>query len=151
MAAASSIAIGAMAAGGLMSASGSAKQGAAAQEAGIYNQVMAEENAKRAIERAKEDERQFRISVRHQQASNRAAVAKSGVKLEGSPMEVLRANARKAEEDAIAIRMSGFDQAQGLRNQGEMEYRRGRAAFKGGQMQAYGQLLSTGGAVAGKF
>lgn len=86
---------------------GSQMQADAAMQAGRFNAQMAEENARLAKEKAIEDERRFRTIVRQQYGSNVASISKSGIRLEGSAMEVLRENSRVAEEDAMNIRRGG--------------------------------------------
>lgn len=105
MAAVTSAIVGGVALAG--SIAGSQMQADAARQAGEFNAQTAEENARLAKEKAVEDERRFRNMVRKQYGSNVASIAKSGIRLEGSALQVLRENARVAEEDAINIRRGG--------------------------------------------
>lgn len=93
--------------GAAVSFYGAQEEARAAQRAARLNAQSAERNAMLAREKAAEDEKMFRLSFRREQESNIAQIAASGVKLEGSPMEVLRDNAAQAEGDALRIRKYG--------------------------------------------
>jgi hypothetical protein len=132
-------------AGTLMSFYGSQQQAKAAKAAGKLNAQDAEENARLAVERAAEDERQFRLSFRRDQASNVAAIASSGVKLEGSPLEVLQDNAASAERDALNIRRGGEIQRDSYLRQAR-QYRKGSAASaNAAQISGAAELLKGAG------
>ncbi len=110
-----------------MSYYGQQEQAKAARRAGQLNAQDAEENARLAHERALEDERQFRVSFQRDQSRNVAAIGASGVRQEGSPLEVLKDNASAAEHDALNIRAGGEQQRQSYLRQAQ-GYREGAAA-----------------------
>ena len=136
-----------MAGGGLLGAAGQMQQGAAAKGAADFNAYQMESNAREAEKKAAEDARQFRVMFRKQEATNKVAVAASGIRLEGSAMEVLRENARNAAKDEIAIKMQGRRQADTLRQQARFTRMQGKYALRGAQLGAAATLLDTGGKI----
>lgn len=129
-------------AGALMTYYGQQEQAKAAQRAGELNAEQSEKNAQLAAQRAAEDERQFRLSFRRDNARNVVAVAASGVKMEGSPLEVLQDNASMMERDANNIRAGGQQQVDAYRFQGKMYREGGDAAQRVGQIQGAATLLN---------
>lgn len=130
------------AAGATLAAYSAAGQGDAAQGAAAVNAQNAEYNAELVKKRALEDERQFRLSFRRDQASNRVAVAASGVRLEGSPLAVLRDNTSKMEEDALKIKQGGKAQEQTYLRQASGYRLSGSAAGRAASVGAAASLLS---------
>lgn len=125
-----------------MSYYGQQQAGNAARRAGELNAQDAEENARLSVLRAQEDERQFRLSFRRDQSSNVAAIGASGIKQEGSPLEVLQDNASGAERDANNIRAGGEQSRQSYLRQAR-GYREGaRAAGEAANIQGAATLLS---------
>lgn len=146
---ASAVAMGSSAIGGLLTAAGSVAEGEAADTAARFNASQLEKSAVRVKEKAKEDERIFRTSVRKQRASNVAGVAASGIELTGSPLEVLMDNAVNAELDALNIRHAGEVQASNLRSEAAMTRIGGRAARQAGNIGAAAGALKTISSIAG--
>lgn len=129
-------------AGVLMSYHGQQEQAKAARKAGKLNAADAMENARLAKERALEDERMFRLSFRRDTGRNVAAIGASGVKMEGSPLEVLQDNASSAERDALNIRAGGDQQRDSYLRQAQM-YRDGASATaRAAQVQGAATLLA---------
>lgn len=106
---------------------GMQEQKKAAKKAGRLNAEDAEENARLSMERAKEDARMFRVSFRRDQEANKAAIGASGIKMEGSPLEVLYDNAAAAEHDYQNILKGGEQQRDSYLRQARM-FRSGAAA-----------------------
>ncbi len=129
-------------AGMMMSFYGSQQQAKAAKRAGKLNAADAEENARLSMERAKEDERQFRLSFRRDQSSNVTAIGASGIKMEGSPLEVLQDNAMNAEKDAINIRRGGEMQRESYLRQARSFRQGGAAAANAAQIGGAANFLS---------
>lgn len=143
-------------AGALMSMEGARAEASAASFAGRMNADEAARQAKLAEEKAIEDEKQFRLSFRRDVASNEASISVSGIKLEGSPMEVLRDNAAMAEEDAQRIRRGGDRQRDSFRRQAtgfrfgaQSAKRAGRTAVAGEALGGAGRILDSGAFDAG--
>lgn len=107
-------------AGTLLSIYGQQEKKKAALLAGDLNAAEAEKNAQLTEAQAAEDERQFRLSFRRDEARNVAAIGASGIKMEGSPLEVLQDNAANAERDAQNIKAAGVQKADAYRRQGKM-------------------------------
>lgn len=116
--------------GAAASIHGQQQQAKQAKAAANYNAMVAEKNAKLSVAKAADEERRFRILRRKEAGSNKAALSASGVKLEGSPLEVLRSNARNAEADAINIRKYGAQTASALREEAAFQRRSGRSASR---------------------
>lgn len=114
-------------AGVLLSAYSMQEQKKAAKKAASLNAKDAEANAALSEQQAIEDERQFRLSFRRDQARNVAQIGASGIKQEGSPLAVLQDNASMAERDAENIRAGGVQQRNSYLRQAQM-YREGGAA-----------------------
>lgn len=121
---------------------GSMEQAKAAKKAGKLNAQDAEWNAEMARQRAIEDERQFRLSFKRDQGRNVAAVGASGVRMEGSPLEVLQDNAAMAESDALKIRRGGEIEREGYLRQAKNFRSGGNAAARGAQIAGAANLLS---------
>ncbi len=129
-------------AGVLMAYYGSQQQAQAQKRAGRLNAQDAEENARLAQERAAEDERQFKVSFRRDTGSNLAAIGASGVKREGSPLEVLQDNAASAERDVINIRRGGEAQRDSYLRQANIYRQTGNAQSNATQISGAANLLS---------
>lgn len=142
------VAMGMTAAGGIMSAYSMAGQGDAERLAGEYNARINEWNAEKSKNASIEEEKRFRTAVRKEEASNVANILASGIQLEGSPLEVLRDNARMASEDAMAIRMNGFNQSNQYLMEASYARSTGRSRARGYGMGAAAEVLNTTGRVA---
>ncbi len=129
-------------AGVLMSYHGQQEQAKAARKAGKLNAADAMENARLAQERAIEDERMFRLSFKRDQGRNVAAIGASGIKMEGSPLEVLQDNASMAETDAINIRKGGEQERASYMRQAHMFRSGANAEARASQIKGAATLLS---------
>jgi len=138
-------------AGALMSSYSMAAQGNSEEISANYNAMVNEQNARRAMEQAREDEKQFRLSVRREQGANIAAISASGIILEGSPIEVLRDNARKASEDAIQIRMGGISQRDTHLQEAQFSRNSGASRQRAANIGAAASFLQGAGNAAGKL
>lgn len=128
-------------AGVAMSYYGMQEQAKAAQRAGDMNAADAEENARLARARAIADEKAFRVSFARDQGRNVAAIGASGVKQEGSPIEVLQDNAASAERDAINIRNLGAQSSASYLRQADIYRSGGDAAARTGAIMGAATLL----------
>jgi hypothetical protein len=107
-----------------------------------YNAQVAEANAQAARQSAAFEEERTRERARRLQGSQRAAYAKAGVQMVGSPLEVLDETAIEAELDAQAIRYGGAVRAGQELSQAEIDRRRGREARGGGYVSAGATILT---------
>lgn len=121
---------------------GQQEQKRAAKKAAKLNAQDAEENARLAQERALEDARQFRLNFRRDQARNVAAIGASGIKQEGSPLEVLQDNAAAAERDYQNIKRGGEQQRDSYLRQARMYRESGAAAARAADIQSAATVLN---------
>ncbi len=107
-------------------------------------------------ETAAEIER-YKISASRYKASQKMAYIKSGVQIEGSPLDVLDETARTASENISAIRAQGEAEATKLTSQARQVRSAGRAALVGGFTKAaglyamYGDFGATKGPGTGMY
>lgn len=134
-------------AGLLMAYEGNRQEKNAKVRAGKMNAADALRNARIAREQALQDEKMFRLSFRRDQAANVTSIAASGVKLEGSPLEVLQNNAALAEGDALRIRQGGDINVESYRRQARNFRAGGAAAGRAGEIQGAAILLQGAGSV----
>lgn len=128
-------AMAAMAGGSILGAMGTLAQGKAAEQEAKFNAQMAEVEGRQR-------EASVRRRGRRQMGSIRAAIGKSGVTSEGSPMEVLAESAAAIEMDAVNARLNAQMTADTLRA-------RGKAARKASKIGAAAQLLQGAASTAG--
>lgn len=130
------MAIGGMAAiGGGLQAKGMLDQGAAEKAASEYNALISEE-------KGRQQEALIRRESRRHRGRMRAAIAKSGVTTEGSPLIALAESAANAEFDALNARVSAQAEAR-------LSRKAGRTAQKQAKLGALGSVLQTGAQVGG--
>ena len=150
-------------AGTAVSAYGQYQQGKAAEAQGKAEQQIAEYNAKikekeaaAALERSREEARQFAKEGEVLMGEQRVRLAKGGVlSTEGTPALLLEETAQELEADRMSILREGFlgesfamSQAEGLRAEGRAAKARGKNA-KTGSYYAAGSSLLTGFGAAG--
>jgi len=128
--------------GAAMSFEGQRQAGKANKRAGELNAWEAGKQAQFARQQAQEDEKQFRLSFRRDQSSNVAAIGASGIKQEGSPLEVLRDNTASAETDAINIRRGGERSRSSFLRQASAFREGARASGRASAFSSAGSLLS---------
>lgn len=129
-------------AGSAVSVAGALSQANVAQATGEYNAAMAEENAVLARSQAAEQETRYRTAARKQLGAMRAAYGKSGVTMEGSPMDVLTESAYTAELDALTIREGGRAKAAAYESEAAISRLQGKTQQQGGYYSAAAELLS---------
>lgn len=106
------VAAGLMVAGAASEASGAYYEGKAAQAAANYNAKVAKIQARLAAEKVRSDAAMIR-------SENIVRVAKSGVRMEGSPLSVLARNAFNSEKQALSALRAGRAQYDLLKMQGK--------------------------------
>lgn len=149
-----------------VSAYGAVQSGNAAKNQAEYqsavdrnNQQTAEWQAKDALDRGAEAERQQRLKVQSALGSQRAAMAANGVDLtSGSPLDILGDTAMYGELDALTIRSNAEREAYGYRAQSQnfgtsaqLTQMRGSAAQTAGAIGAGSTLLAGAGQAAGTW
>lgn len=105
------VAAGLTVAGAASEASGAYYEGKAAQAAANYNAKVAKIQARLAAEKVRSDAAMIR-------SENVVRVAKSGVRMEGSPLSVLARNAFNSEKQALSALRAGRAQYDLLKMQG---------------------------------
>ena len=117
------------------------EQGNAMNDAFSYNAQLATQNSRIARQQAAENERRFRIRTRKTIGGIRAAYAKSGVTLEGSPSDILEESAYIAELDALTIRAGGEQSAQAYEAEARLAKLQGKSIQRGSRFTAAGTLV----------
>ena len=123
--------------GGAMKAKGSRSAGRAAQQAAEFNADIIEQQGL-------QKEGLLRRRSRRQLGRMRTAIAKSGVQLEGSPLEALAASAAESEIDVLNARFDSQTAA-------KLERMGGASARKSANRAATAELLNTGLNLASSF
>ena len=121
---------------------GGIKAGNAAQKAAQYNADVAKRNAEQTLEKARQDERLYRIQADKQVGENQAARGASGIRATGSFQQIMAESFMNIEEDAKNIKLGGERQAQGFRDEAQLATMQGQAARTNSVIGAAGTLLS---------
>ena len=136
--------------GGVLGALGSYRQGQYAQAEANFNASQLRIDAQIAQQNAFDQARQLREQGRFLQGAQRTRTAISGVRMEGTPLEIMAETAAKVQRDQVKIQAEGVWQAQNLRTQAKFTQQQGAAAAQAGTIGAFAGLLS-GGAGASMF
>jgi hypothetical protein len=159
MAALTALTVGMAVAGTAMNAYGQIKQGKAARDAGEsqaqreeFNAGVAEQQAKDALVRGREEESHLRSQVRQVIGGQRAALAAQGVDVGmGSAVDVQNDTMRSGELDALTVRNNakreawGFQvEAQDRRYAADIARRTGQQAYTASKWGAANAILGTG-------
>ncbi len=120
------------------------------------NALIAEQQAKAALERAKEEAKQFEKEGEALLGEQQVALAKGGVLTTiGTPAILIEETEKELEADKLAILKEGFlaesfglSQAENLRFEGRIARARGKAAKSGSRLAAAGSILSGLGTAA---
>lgn len=129
-------------AGTAVSVMSAMNQGAAMQKQAEYNAQVAERQALAARQAASLEEERHRDKTRKLLSSQRAAIAASGLDLEGSPLAVMEETAAEAELDALLIRHSGNMSELQAKSQAAADRLAGRTARIQGYYGAGASLLN---------
>jgi regulator of protease activity HflC (stomatin/prohibitin superfamily) len=108
------------------------------------NRAAAEEaeiNANMARKEAEADAARYAASARGFKAEQKVKFLKSGVTLEGSPLDILDETSRVASENISAIKAKGEAEFRKFSSQATQYRNAGRAAVLGGYAQAAGTML----------
>lgn len=126
----SGLAIGAPIAGGIA-------QGRALEQQAGAQAAAARFNAAQARAAGQEEASRIRRTGRRELARQRELVSASGVRLEGSPLDVIAANAYEIEREAVLAEIAG-------RNTARLDEAQARSAKKAGRTGRASALLSGG-------
>lgn len=140
-----SAAIGLTVAGGLTTASGQNQAGKYNQQVANVNAQIAEWQAEDALARGREQVTRQREYIRQLTGSQRARLAAQGIDIDsGSALDVQLDTARSGELDVLAIENAARREAWGYRVQAQDYRTRGAIARYEGRQAAVGTLLTTG-------
>ncbi len=127
------VALGLMASGTVTSAVGAHRQGKAEARAARFN---AEQIRRETMGRLE----QFHAEQRRMESSNITRVAKSGVRLSGSPLEVMENNRYQADLQAENLRFSGMVQS-------ELQRMRGKSAENAARLGVASEVVGGAGRI----
>ena len=147
---AASVASTAATVGTIVSVAGSVAGGVQGYQMAQYNAKVAQRQAQAAKMQAQFEEDRLRDKAARTMGSARAAYGKSGVLMEGSPLDVMAQSATDAEMDALALRWGGNLRANNYRAQARMDESEGNAALWGGFARAGTSLLTGASKWGGK-
>ena len=143
---------GAMAlAGGGLSALGSYQQGQFQKAVGNFNARQSMIDAEITEQNADEAARRLRLAGRKLQGSQKVAIAKSGFRLEGTPLEVMAESMKNIELDAINTQQEGMFRSAQLKTQSKFQRAQATAAGRAGTIGAVSSLLGGGAGAAKMF
>lgn len=125
-----------------VSAVGAIQQGRHQSAMAEYNARVAENDAVAAKQAAGYEEDRFRDRAAKVRSAQRAAIAKSGIDLEGSPLAVMEETAVEAEMDALAIRQQGSVESARARSRAALDRMEGRAAKSASYWNAASSVLN---------
>ena len=142
-----------------ISAAGSLMAGQSAMAAGRYSQNIAERNATildskadQSVALGEHNVKKFSRAFASQQASTQAAYIKAGVKMSGTPMEIMEYNIAEAELEKMNImydaRMGSYDfkqQAVQARMEGKLAMFQARSARSSAIIGAVGTMVGATG------
>ena len=112
------------------------------KKAAEYTAKLAEEAGEESTAMAGIEAERHRDKIRRLQASQRASYAKSGVKLEGSPLEVLADTAAQADLDEMIIKHGGQAESSAYGAQAMLARMKGNSASTAGYLKAGSSLLA---------
>ena len=107
-----------------------------------YTAKLAEEAGEESMAMAGIEAERHRDKIRRLKATQRASYAKSGVTMEGSPLEVLADTQAQADLQEMIIRHGGEVSANAYKMEGMFARRAGRSAETAGYIGAGSSLLA---------
>jgi hypothetical protein len=137
----------AAATGTAVSAYGSIQAGRQAEETAKFNAALEAQKARAEMESAAYEEKQSRRERSRLLSRQAALYGKAGVKMEGSPLDVMAETAAEGELEALMIRKYGATKAQQAMSQAQIDRYMGRTARTTGYMRAGTTLLTEGGSL----
>jgi len=147
-----------MAIGAGVSAVGSLLGGQAAMAAGSYQQSIAERNAgvyedkaNQALEIGEKNVATFNKAFAKQQASTESAYIAAGVKLSGTPLEILEYNLAEAELESLNIMYDARMQNYDFKEQAVLARMQGNLAMFQARQQRTASFLNAAGAVISAY
>jgi len=127
------------------------QQGKAQESAEKYNAAVSRNNAQMASDKASFEANRVRKRNLLLRGRQRAAFAKSGVDLSGSPEDVLFDSDIEGQLDLLAVKYTGEVTSRAHAGQAELHRSAGRNAISNSYLNAGGAILSGAGQVAGQY
>lgn len=121
------------------------------QQSSAINRQWNLQNAELSLKEAAEDERRIRIQERQQLGDMQANYSKSGITMEGSPLDVMQKSASNAELDALTVRHQGAIKAWGYQQQAWLDEFEGQASSSLLPGKVAGSVFNAGLGVATHF
>ena len=112
-----------------------------------YNARVSEREAEAERKAADEEAIQHARQAEQFKARQRAAIGKSGVTMEGSPLLVLEDTAAQLALEESRIREMGLRRASAYKSQSILDFSKSRAVSKSAKGYAKAGLLSAGGSI----
>ena len=141
-----------------LAAVGSILGGQAAMATGRYQQSIAERNAgvyedkaNQALEIGERNVTTFNKAFAKQQASTEAAYISAGVKLSGTPLEILEYNLAEAELESLNIMYDARMQNYDFKQQAVLARMEGNLAMFQAEQQRAASFLNAAGTVIGAY
>ena len=131
-----------MAASAVVSAGSAVYSAQERKKAAAYTAKSAEEAGEESTAMANLEAERHRDKIRRLKSSQIASYAKSGVKMEGSPLEVLADTAAQADLDEMIIKHGGQAESSAYGAQAMLSHMKGRSASTAGYINAGSSLLS---------
>lgn len=146
------LALGATVGSSVMSAAGAYQQGQVAKQVARNNATMAEYAAQDAQRRGEEDAQAVQRKAAGLKGAQRSIMASRGLDLGvGTAAEILDQTDFFGEQDAATARGNAARDAWAYRAQRQDMLTQGKYAARNANMQAFGTMLGTAGAVADKW
>jgi len=127
------------------------QQGKEQQKWSEYNAAVAERDAKAATAAAGYEASQKRKETERLLGRQRALYGKSGVTMEGSPLELMSETAAEGELDALMIQRTGAVSAQRYGEEATLSRMKGSSAKRAGYWGAGTTLLTGAGSAASSY
>jgi hypothetical protein len=137
--------------GGALGAAGQITAGNAQSKSLKFAAKQADLDARISLENADAQARSLRLQGRQLAGTQRTRTAISGIRLEGTPLQVMLDSMENVEIDAEGIRKQGAFQAGQLKEQAKMYRKQAKDAKRGSKLGAVGSLLGSGASAAGMF
>lgn len=125
-----------------ISAYGAIQQANATKTASQFNAAINERDATAALNQSDADARRIAFQGKLAEGSIAAGYGASGVRMEGSPLDILAQSAEQAKLDESMVRYKGALRAQGLRDTAGLNRMAGDTAEDQGYLNAASALLT---------
>lgn len=137
--------------GGVLSGIGSYMQGQSTGAQLDFNSRQTRIDAQITQQNATEQAKRLRTQGRYLTGQQRTKFAVSGVRIEGTPLEVMAESIKNVELDAIKTKEQGIWQAQNLNLQADFMAKQAKQVRKAGTIGAIAGVLGAGAGAAGMF